>query len=62
MFPIICPRVGAGVAAQPGKAALAAAKAVWTSSLVERGNSPRQSAVRAGFVLSKVPPSLAEVK
>ena len=61
MFPITCPRVGAGVAAQPGKAAAAASRAVWTSLRVEWGKTPRQSDSRAGLVDSKVPPSEASV-
>ena len=61
MFPIICPRVGAGVAAHSGKAAPAAARASWTSDFVERGNTPKQSVCHAGFVVSKVPPSLDSV-
>ena len=61
MFPIICPRVGAGVAAQPVKAERAAAIAACTSSLVERGNSPNSSARTAGFLLVKVEPSEEEV-
>ena len=61
MLPIICPRVGAGVAAQAGNAARAACSASLTSSRVESGNSPRQSASNAGLVEVKVAPSLAEV-
>jgi len=58
---MICPLVGAGVAAQAGKAARAAWSAFLTSSLVDSGNSPKQSARSAGFVDLKVEPSLAEV-
>ena len=61
MLPIIWPRVGAGVAAHPGKAACAASKAAFTSALVDRGNSPRVSANIAGFMEVKVAPSLDEV-
>ena len=61
MLPIICPRVGAGVAAQLGKAACAASKAAFTSALVDRGNSPRVSVNIAGFMEVKVAPSLDEV-
>ena len=61
MLPIICPLVGAGVAAQFANAARAAFRAFLTSSLVERGNSPRQSANNAGLVDLNVAPSLAEV-
>ena len=57
MLPIICPRVGAGVAAHPSSAARAAAIAEWISSLVESGNSPNSSTNTAGLRLMKVEPS-----
>ena len=59
MFPIICPRVGAGVADHPVNAFRAARSASWTSSSVERGNSPRQSSNHAGLIDLNVEPSLA---
>ena len=59
MLPMIWPRVGAGVAAQLGKACLAALSASWTSFSLDRGNSPNQSSSHAGLVDLKLEPSLA---
>ena len=57
MFPMICPLVGAGVAAQSANAERAAAIASWTSSLVDRGKSPNSSTSIAGFLLVNLDPS-----
>ena len=57
MFPITWPLVGAGVEDQDGNAFRAARRASCTSSLVERGNSPKVSSNQAGFLLVNVLPS-----
>ena len=57
MLPMIWPRVGAGVEDQPGNADFADFNALCTSSLVDRGKTPRQSARIAGFFDSNVEPS-----
>src|SRR5262249_16822507 len=53
------PRLGAGSARQPGRAALAAATAARTSSASLPGNSATTSSVLAGLVSRRVRPLLA---
>ena len=52
----ISPRLGAGVAAQPGPASSAARIAIATSAAVPAGNRPTTSRVSAGLTLSNVSP------
>ena len=57
ILPMICPLVGAGVAAQSVNAERAAAIASCTSSLVDSGKSPNTSTSIAGFLLVNLDPS-----